>query len=443
MNIFDKLDLDSLTDEELSAVEEKYYSFLDGICGEEAVNDYCEFHSDWDFCREIVRYIEGGSNLTEEELRVMIYAYVEDNDKLSELLDSDAKININMNFMSLEGSVALVSALESGNIECMEILLEHGASPDIFASKDESLLLGMVRKQAQGSFVSYYGAIDLLLSYGADPEIPNNNGETCADFVRKDPKLAKIFAQNGIDFLDTQDEVCFVNEEGENVYDVYDEHGMTPLMRRVREATRDRELPLKYDDWLAIRRLVEGGVNINAVSDNDDGKTALIYTWDGRFSPEIASYLLEHGADPNIPDADGCRFIDALCFESFDEANLEVLKLAVKHGADINSCGYSGMTPLMYCVIGARRMEDDRNFEAIKFLVESGADVNARRDNGNGFTALIYAAYSRCEYAGDIIEYLVEHGADTQITLKNGWKAVNFLRIRSNPSKERVRSLLQ
>ena len=99
MNIFDKLDLDSLTDEELSAVEKKYYSFLEGICGEEAVNDYCEFHSDWDFCREIVRYIEGGSNLTEEELRVMVYAYVEDNDRLSELLDSNAKINININFM--------------------------------------------------------------------------------------------------------------------------------------------------------------------------------------------------------------------------------------------------------------------------------------------------------------------------------------------------------
>ena len=128
---------------------------------------------------------------------------------------------------------------------------------------------------------------------------------------------------------------------------------------------------------------------------------------------------------------------------SFDEARLEVLKLAVKHGADINSHDFQGMTPLMSCIVSARRKEDDRNFEAIKLLVESGADVNARRDNENRFTVLMYAAMGRCEYAGDIIEYLVENGADTQITIKNGWKAVNFLKIRSNPSKERVRSLLQ
>ncbi|MBQ2615247.1 MAG: ankyrin repeat domain-containing protein [Synergistaceae bacterium] len=446
MNIFDKLDLDSLTDEELSAVEEKYYSFLDGICGEEAVNDYCEFHSDWDFCREIVRYIEGGSNLTEEELRVMIYAYVEDNDRLSELLDSNDKININIDFMPLEGPVALVSALDSGNIEGMEILLKHGASPDIFSSEDESLLLGMVRKQAQGSFVSYYRAIDLLLSHGADPYIPNKQEKVCADFARKDPKLVEIFAKHGIDFLGTQEDVCFITKEGVNVYNVYDDCGRTLLMSYVINAVDERRHPFNDDYWCGIRRLVEkAGVNVNAVSDDDEEMTALMYTFgdDDKFSPEIASYLLEHGADPNIPNAEGMRFIDALCFGHFDEAKLEILKLAVRHGADIKSCGYGGMTPLMHCVVGARRREDDRNFEAIKFLVEFGADVNARRNNENGFTALIYAAYSRCEYAGDIIEYLVENGADTQITIKNGWKAVNFLKIRSNPSKERVRALLQ
>ncbi len=63
----------------------------------------------------------------------------------------------------------------------------------------------------------------------------------------------------------------------------------------------------------------------------------------------------------------------------------------------------------------------------------------------NGFTALIYAAYCRCKYTWDIIEYLIEHGEDAQIynTIKNGWKTVNFLKIRPNQSKERVRSLLQ
>ncbi|MBQ6972512.1 MAG: ankyrin repeat domain-containing protein [Synergistaceae bacterium] len=427
------MDLDSLADEELSALEAKYYSFLEGICGAEAVSDYCEFHCDWDFCREVVRYIEGESDLSEDELRVMVYAYVEDNDSLEELLDS--KPGINVDFQTEDGLTAMTSALDSGNIDGMEILLEHGADPDMIIG-GETLLLGMVRKQAKGAFVSYYEAIDLLLFHCADPDIPNSRGETCADFVSKDPKLAEIFAKHG---LYTQERV--------NPLDRYDDNGMTPLMNCVIEAVNEGGLPLNYDDWGGTRRLVEEfGVNVNAVSDDGEGKTALMYTLsdrDDRFSPEIASYLLEHGADPNIRDAEGMSFIDDLCLGTFNEARLEVLKLAVSRGADINSPGPDGMTPLMRCVVGAKSREDDRNFEAVKFLVESGADVNARRNNENRFTVLMFAAMCRCEYAGDIIEYLVEHGADTQVAIKNGWKAVNFLKIRSNPSKERVRSLLQ
>ncbi|MBQ7169571.1 MAG: ankyrin repeat domain-containing protein [Synergistaceae bacterium] len=420
------VDLDSLADEELSAVEAKYYSFLEGICGAENVNDYCEFHCGWDFCREIVRYIEGESHLSEDELRMMIYAYVWDNDSLMELLDS--KPGININFQTEDGYTALISALESDNFGGMDILLEHGANPDILIN-GETLLLGMTRKQAKGSIVPFYAEIDLLLHYGADPDIPNRRGETCADFVSKDPKLARIFARHG---LYTQD-------------NVYDDCGMTPLMNRVIEAVNQSELPLSYDGWRDIRRLVEDGANVNAVSHDGEGKTALMYTFgdDDRFSPEIASYLLEHGADPNIRDAEGMRFIDDLCMGTFDDARLDVLKLAVSHGADINSPGPDGMTPLMHCIVAAKSREDDRNLEAVKFLVESGADVNARRDNENRFTVLMYAAMCRCEYAGDIIEYLVEHGADTQIALKNGWRAVNFLKIHPSPSKERVRSLLQ
>ena len=336
MNIFDRLDLDSLTDEELSAVEKKYYSFLDGICGEEAVNDYCEFHCDWDFCREIVRYIEGGSNLSEDELRVMVYAYVEDNDRLSELLDS--KPDIQINFMPLEGPAALVSALDNGNIEGMEILLEHGADPDM-SDNGEQLLLGMVRKQAQGSFMSYYSAIDLLLSHGADPYIPNRQGKICADFAWKDPKLVEIFAKHGLDFLGTQEQVCFMTEDGKNAYDVYDDCGRTLLMNYVINAVDNRRLPFNDDYFSGIRRLVEKArVNVNAVSNDGDGMTALMYTFgdDDKFNTEIASYLIEHGADLNIRNADGISFIDTLCLDCCGQERLEVLKLAVLHGADVN-----------------------------------------------------------------------------------------------------------
>ena len=80
----------------------------------------------------------------------------------------------------------------------------------------------------------------------------------------------------------------------------------------------------------------------------------------------------------------------------------------------------------------------------MKFLIESGADVNKRKNHDNRFTPLIYAAMSRCSYAGEIIECLVEHGADINATFDaKGTRAVDILRQNITREKERVISLLQ
>ncbi len=57
---------------------------------------------------------------------------------------------------------------------------------------------------------------------------------------------------------------------------------------------------------------------------------------------------------------------------------------------------------------------------------------------------MIYAAMSRCGYAGKMIEYLVEHGADINATFDaEGTRAIDILRQNMTSEKKRVISLLQ
>lgn len=55
----------------------------------------------------------------------------------------------------------------------------------------------------------------------------------------------------------------------------------------------------------AMKLLVEAGSPINQKADNESGRTPLYLAAEFSLSTEPVIYLLDHGADPTIPDADG------------------------------------------------------------------------------------------------------------------------------------------
>ena len=66
-----------------------------------------------------------------------------------------------------------------------------------------------------------------------------------------------------------------------------------------------------------------------------------------------------------------------------DEGNLDIIKLLVQNGADVNAATKEGNTAL---ILAAN--EDQRGI--IKFLTEKGANVNARTTDG------LTGPYDRC-----------------------------------------------
>jgi len=89
-----------------------------------------------------------------------------------------------------------------------------------------------------------------------------------------------------------------------------------------------------------------------------------------RGQTKCAKFLLEHGANPNRPSAEGSA-LQAACYQN----NTELAALLIKKGTDLNTQGPDGNTALMYAVL-------NQNLKLVNMLVKAGADLNKRnKDN--------------------------------------------------------------
>ena len=116
--------------------------------------------------------------------------------------------------------------------------------------------------------------------------------------------------------------------------------------------------------------------------------------------------LLAHGADPNGPGegADIAPLHRAVAMERL--APTEVVASLLKHKADPDVRDCLGGTPLHWA---ARRGDID----VARLLVDAGGDVNARGENGD--TPLHSAAREQGRYALRLSKYLIRCGADPSL----------------------------
>ncbi|KAM6910315.1 ankyrin repeat domain-containing protein 34A [Xenentodon cancila] len=98
------------------------------------------------------------------------------------------------------------------------------------------------------------------------------------------------------------------------------------------------------------RLLLEGGAYIN--EGNERGETpisaACLATYDdSQTQQKMIRYLLEKGADPNIPDKSGRTALMHACAE---QAGKEVVSLLLENGADPSLKDYSGSSALVHAI---------------------------------------------------------------------------------------------
>ncbi len=145
-----------------------------------------------------------------------------------------------------------------------------------------------------------------------------------------------------------------------------------------------------------VQYLIENGANPNdSQVTTDTFGTPLVYAalYD---SPEITSYLIDHGASVNLATNTG---ITPLLAASFQGEN-EIVKILLSKGAAVNYVQpVTSNTPLIIAVY-------KKHLDTVKLLVDAGADVNYTTNTG-----LNSLSYATMNSDFDMYKYLVENGA--------------------------------
>jgi uncharacterized protein len=180
-----------------------------------------------------------------------------------------------------------------------------------------------------------------------------------------------------------------------------------------------------------VKALLSRGADVNAKERR--GQTALMWAA-AEGHAAVVEALLEAGAEFRTPLPSGFTPL----FFAVREGRTDVVRILLKAGADVNEAMQGvkssskspakGTTPLIMAV-------ENGHFELATALLEAGADPNDQR---SGFTALHTLTWVRKPNRGDgddgdpapigsgtltslqLVEKLVEHGADVNARLKRG-----------------------
>jgi ankyrin len=173
-----------------------------------------------------------------------------------------------------------------------------------------------------------------------------------------------------------------------------DTQRFTPLYwavdRRNMETAPNFPWMVTADPLPLIKKLLDAGADPNALIQNTprarmrEGSPRIVFATPlmrAAFAGdlELTRLLLSHGADPKIISTDGETMLAAACGLAFIQGyhrghpaaeRLEVVKLFVDLGVDVNQADDYGITPLM----AAANMGDT---SMIQYLVDKGADLGA------------------------------------------------------------------
>ncbi|CAG0899822.1 unnamed protein product [Cyprideis torosa] len=369
------------------------------------------------------------------------------------LLDYKADVDVK----DRNGWTPLLQATFRGHHSVVEILLAHGANPNIaklyktsplhHAKSAETAEL-LIQNGAEVNvkdedhetplFVAtkndLHSVVEVLLANGADPNIANRykrsplhhatSAETAELLIVKGAE-ENAKDENGKTplFIATENgrhsvvEVLFANQADPNIANRYQQ---SPLHRaksvetaeflivkgaEVNVKDRRGKTPLfvatEENLHSVVEVLVAHGAEPNIA--NEDERSPL----HNATSAETAELLIVKGAEVNAKDKDGRTPL----FEATEKNRHSVVKILLGHGADPNITPKDGHSPLHAAM-------NTESFETAKLLIEKGANVDCIGSSGE--TALHWCCFLG---RGDLAKLLLSKGASPDIRDKEGQTA--------------------
>ncbi len=230
----------------------------------------------------------------------------------------------NANSLDKYGIPILVKAAESGYLNVVKYLVEHGTNIYLRTKFKNTALMN-------ASLFGYLDIVEYLVEQGANVNDQNVGGETALMRAagQKHLNITKYLIQNG----------AHIN--------MLDRFGNTALMKGA------------YHGSLSIvKYLIKHGANINA--QNDSGNTVLMWAaLAGQLN--ITKYLINSGVNINEQN----KYGETALMRAIKEEQLKVVKCLAENGADVSITDNNGNTALYFA---QERLKKSRNEDMQKYL---------------------------------------------------------------------------
>ncbi len=297
------------------------------------------------------------------------------------------------NSATVNGTTALMFAAQSGKVDAVKLLLDNGAKVDAKeGARGETALM----------FAAAYGRGDViraLTARGADPKAATKVIDLAVFAKEEQERFAQFAAQQGNQGRGgrgRQSGTAGIDRQYSYTELVGYQGGLAPLHLAARQGSLD-----------AVQALLDAGADINQPTAGDKATPIIITTLNGYF--DLARFMLEKGADPNLTQLNGvtplyaainCQWAPRAgypqprAYEQQKTNYLDLMAALIDKGANPNArlrmkVWYSGYDFDLSGVdeIGATpfwRAAYASDIEAMKMLVARGADPNIPSMKGAG-----------------------------------------------------------
>ncbi|CAM9763513.1 unnamed protein product [Ascophyllum nodosum] len=343
-------------------------------------------------------------------------------DVVAFLLGGEGAAKADPNLKHVQGGTALMEAATSESQEVVDLLLDAGADPTI---RDKDGVSPLMSAAAQGRTE----ACKVLIAKGNDVNAMANSGGTSLMFAAGagHTEAAKVLLDAGADVNARLKATAEFLEQARQLAQAIAEGGDEPTGD---DAHRDDVTALMvaaqggHED--VLRLLLERGADVRAK--DEEGFSALLNA--GNFE-EVATLLVESGADPNDIYTDEKGKEHNLLFDSVTLGNEEFAELLVKKGAVASHKDSTGASVLVHAAHA-------RMPKVVKALLAGAEGMDKDAASDEGVTALIAASMKG---HADIVDMLLEAGCDQNSADKDGTTAL--MAAASNGHLEAVGSLVK